>query len=392
MQRKVLTLIIISLVLALISVISLVIDIWFNFAPDFNPLAIMITWFVFTFPQLLYIIPVSFVAILSIVLLILTFIKKHPLKLIVAISALVISVILTLPVAKLLTPTSFIFTPLVFVDWFRPTNLFEILAEVIGLISFILLIVSTFITMFYHPVDRRKVIEAQLLNGEPHPQEPIVLATPEVKENKQDEAKPNTNPSTLQQEEEKVILSTEKVKEEESKVTVKPKSVSKTKSTSAKTKQTASPQADKNTPPTKSDMTAVVPKPRSKVAKVTKTIDTPSSKTSSVKKPRTRKVKVSPTPDASKPDTTTAKVAVTKPSKDAKPAVTTDTKRVYHLNKRESDNKWTVVFRGSKKVLKLFDTQKEAIAYVQVLCANNGGTYLIHNSKGQNKGRIKKKS
>lgn len=68
-----------------------------------------------------------------------------------------------------------------------------------------------------------------------------------------------------------------------------------------------------------------------------------------------------------------------------------EARRVYHLNKREEDNKWTIVFAGGKRVIKLCDTQKEAIAYVEELCARNGGTYLVHNSKGKNKGRIKAK-
>lgn len=71
--------------------------------------------------------------------------------------------------------------------------------------------------------------------------------------------------------------------------------------------------------------------------------------------------------------------------------ITSMGRRVYHLNKRVEDNKWTIVFAGGKRVLKLCNTQKEAIEYVEKLCANNGGTYLIHNSKGKNKGRIKSK-
>ena len=64
--------------------------------------------------------------------------------------------------------------------------------------------------------------------------------------------------------------------------------------------------------------------------------------------------------------------------------------RVYHLSKRSEDNKWTIRFAGGKRVIKLCDTQKEAIDYVEALCANNGGTYLVHASRGANKGRIRK--
>ena len=64
--------------------------------------------------------------------------------------------------------------------------------------------------------------------------------------------------------------------------------------------------------------------------------------------------------------------------------------RTYHLVKRD-DGKWEVKFAGGQKAIKLFNTQKEAVEYAKVLAENQGGTYLIHNSKGANKGRIQKK-
>ena len=67
-----------------------------------------------------------------------------------------------------------------------------------------------------------------------------------------------------------------------------------------------------------------------------------------------------------------------------------DATRTYHLVKR-SDGKWEVKFAGGQKAIKLFDTQKEAIEYSKKMAANQGGSMLVHNSKGANKGRIKKK-
>ena len=64
--------------------------------------------------------------------------------------------------------------------------------------------------------------------------------------------------------------------------------------------------------------------------------------------------------------------------------------RTYHLVKR-SDGKWEVKFAGGQKAIKLFDTQKEAIEYSKKMAENQGGAMLVHNSKGDNKGRIKKK-
>ena len=68
-----------------------------------------------------------------------------------------------------------------------------------------------------------------------------------------------------------------------------------------------------------------------------------------------------------------------------------DATRVYHVAKREEDGMWAVKFAGGEKVIKLFKTQEEAKKYVKQMAENQGGKMLIHNSKGQNKGRIKSK-
>lgn len=67
-----------------------------------------------------------------------------------------------------------------------------------------------------------------------------------------------------------------------------------------------------------------------------------------------------------------------------------DGTRVYHVAKRE-DGKWAVKFAGGDKVIKLFDTQKEALDYTKTMAKNQDGKVLVHNSKGANKGKIKKK-
>ena len=66
-----------------------------------------------------------------------------------------------------------------------------------------------------------------------------------------------------------------------------------------------------------------------------------------------------------------------------------DSKRVYHLSKRAEDGKWAVKFAGGEKVIKLFDTQKEALEYCNKMADNQGGTVLVHASKGAQKGKIK---
>ena len=74
------------------------------------------------------------------------------------------------------------------------------------------------------------------------------------------------------------------------------------------------------------------------------------------------------------------------PKEEKKPV----TFRNYHVSKR-ADGKWQVKYAGGQKAIKLFDTQKEAMEYTKVMAENQGGSVLLHNSKGANKGKIKKK-
>ena len=54
-------------------------------------------------------------------------------------------------------------------------------------------------------------------------------------------------------------------------------------------------------------------------------------------------------------------------------------KTAYHVSKRENDGReWKVFIQGSKKVIKLFDTQKEALDYAKQLAKNkDDGSYVI---------------
>lgn len=61
----------------------------------------------------------------------------------------------------------------------------------------------------------------------------------------------------------------------------------------------------------------------------------------------------------------------------------------YHLKKRP-DGKWEVVRRGGVKAIKLFRTKKEALEFCSTMVSNQGGTLLVHASKGKNKGRFMK--
>lgn len=64
-------------------------------------------------------------------------------------------------------------------------------------------------------------------------------------------------------------------------------------------------------------------------------------------------------------------------------------KKMYHVSKRASDNKWTVKFAGGEKVIKLFDTKVEALEYANKLAENNEGGVQFHASKGKYKGKIR---
>lgn len=68
-----------------------------------------------------------------------------------------------------------------------------------------------------------------------------------------------------------------------------------------------------------------------------------------------------------------------------------DGTRVYHVSKREEDGKWAVKYASGEKVIKLFDTQEQAVEYTKKMAKNQDGKMLVHNSKGANKGKIKKK-
>ena len=93
-------------------------------------------------------------------------------------------------------------------------------------------------------------------------------------------------------------------------------------------------------------------------------------------------------PEAKKLDKKQTNKTTTKINPPKKSAA--DATRVYHVSKRE-DGKWQVKFAGGEKAIKLFKTQKEALDYTKSMANNQGGSMLVHNSKGKNKGRIKSK-
>lgn len=56
--------------------------------------------------------------------------------------------------------------------------------------------------------------------------------------------------------------------------------------------------------------------------------------------------------------------------------------KTYHVSKNE-DGKWQVKGAKAEKALKLFDTQKEAIAYAESVSGNQDGSLVIHKKDGK---------
>lgn len=59
------------------------------------------------------------------------------------------------------------------------------------------------------------------------------------------------------------------------------------------------------------------------------------------------------------------------------------TSRVYHISRQKMVGKWQVKLAGSKKPIKYFDTQLEAINFAKGLVRNQGGSIRIHSLTGQ---------
>ncbi len=113
------------------------------------------------------------------------------------------------------------------------------------------------------------------------------------------------------------------------------------------------------------------------------------AKKEAVKKAEPSKKPAAKKPEAKKPE---AKKPAPKAA-EKKPAAKKEEVnfRTYHLVKRP-DGKWEVKYAGGQKAIKLFNTQKEALEYSKKMAENQDGKVLVHNSKGANKGRIKKKN
>lgn len=64
---------------------------------------------------------------------------------------------------------------------------------------------------------------------------------------------------------------------------------------------------------------------------------------------------------------------------------TVEKKRIerYHISQDKEDKKRKVKLAGSEKVIKKFNTQREAINYTQNLVDNNDRGFVVHSRKGK---------
>lgn len=111
----------------------------------------------------------------------------------------------------------------------------------------------------------------------------------------------------------------------------------------------------------------------------------PAAKSTTAKPVATKKVEAKPAA-AKKTEAAPAKKAPAKTTpvkveipKAVKTATAAKAKTVYHVSKRDRDGReWKVFIQGSDKVIKLFDTQMEALEYAQSLCKNkDDGSYVV---------------
>ena len=56
--------------------------------------------------------------------------------------------------------------------------------------------------------------------------------------------------------------------------------------------------------------------------------------------------------------------------------------KTYHVSLND-DGKWQVKAEKASKALKLFDTQREAIAYAETIAENQDGNFVIHKKDGK---------
>ena len=415
-------------------------------------LEIFKTWFGFSGLQLLAYAPIGIGLLLFLILFILIFTRHRPRKLWTGFNVLFVSAAVSLITAKIIKGEIMLLDASFMPIWSAFTNLetyLQIASVLAAIIAALLVFIAAIRSMRAHDykpkydhikINERKaeieekelalkekpqpIVEEVKVETKPEPKvevkpEPsVVITPPPVQEKKVEEVKVVAvkeeviEPKPLPKEEvkevvirriieERVIVPAEEAKtvnkEEIKKPEVKKEEPEESKPLYNFQKRRETPKPPKKDRPKPPPAEEVLKKVRKKEAIPGKPLEKAN------KKDEIKTVQQKPTPKVepeTKPVVKADKKDEVKPVAKAEVKKTEDSGatrgpnsegvRVYHLNKRAEDNKWTIRFAGGKRVIKLCDTQKEAIDYVEALCANNGGTYLVHASRGANKGRIRK--
>ena len=148
------------------------------------------------------------------------------------------------------------------------------------------------------------------------------------------------------------------------------------------TKSTTSVKKDTTAPVKKSPSTKPAAKEPAKKAE-------PAKATTVNATPKAEPAKKAPAKPAPKPkmQVDMSKMTVKTPTQERSGAQKTSTgKTAYHVSKRDNDGReWKVFIQGSDKVIKLFDTQKEALDYAKSLAKNkdDGSYVLLHGLDGK---------
>lgn len=102
--------------------------------------------------------------------------------------------------------------------------------------------------------------------------------------------------------------------------------------------------------------------------------------------PTTTKKPTTAAKPAAKPAPKPAAKPAPKPAAKPAPAKAEAKKEVshdYHVSLDKTKKKWKVFNAGSDKVIKLFDTQAEALTYAKGLAKNNDGHVMLHGVDGK---------
>lgn len=116
-------------------------------------------------------------------------------------------------------------------------------------------------------------------------------------------------------------------------------------------------------------------------------VEEPKAEEPKPEEPKAEEAKPAPKPEPAKPTYAPAPAKRVAPRPQPRPAVSAPTNtgiaRTYHISKQQASGRWQVKLAKGQKVIRVFDTQSEAIAFTKGLVESRGGSYRIHSVKGK---------